>query len=489
DDMRTDELQYMPNVQKLIGDEGVTFTNGFASLPLCCPARASVFTGQFPHNHGVWSQKPPFAFASMDDRETFPVWMHRAGYRNSYIGKYLNRFGRDPAPGRTKGNSLQYVPPGWDNFRPTLDGLTPNTKYWGGTHQYFNTTLGDNGHGFISNRGTYQTIAYTRLEKQNLRRDLKQKKPFFHFVSFSAPHVGGPHEDDDPKDLGTPGRPRPVRGLFDDIITEPPGADWHDPDRSDKPHSMRSTLTDDDREQILESARQRAESLYLVDRSVGRMISTLKKHHQLANTTVVFTSDNGYFLGEQGKPQGKTLPYEPSLRVPVLMRGPGIPRGEIRTDPFLSVDFAPTFADIADGRRGHKGDGKSMLDVMRLGDETADDSWSRRVPTETVPTKAVIQKVSRRDPIGARPKQQLRGRVIGLRTHRYLYTEWAREPWDWEPGVDRELYDVLKDPEQYDNLAVDPKHKKLVAQFHKLVGRSHTCAGASCRVPLPENLR
>lgn len=496
DDMRLDELAYMPNVRTYLGDQGVTFSNGFAPLPLCCPARASVFTGQYPHNHGVWSQRPPWGFASMHDEETFPVWMNRRGYRTSYIGKYLNRFGRDPAPNAKTGNSYGYVPPGWDRFRASVDGLKPGHRFFGGTHQYFNTTLTDTGKGFISLRKRYQTNAYTQMERKSLLHEARlarQKKgprdPFLHYVSFSAPHIGNPIEDDDPKDVLTPARPERVWGMFDDVITEAPGAHWNDPDRSDKPDQMREEMTDDLREQTLASARQRAESLHIVDRGIGRMIQTLKQTGQLANTTIVFTSDNGYFLGEQGKPEGKTLPYEPSLRVPLLMRGPGIPQGEVRTDPFLSTDFAPTFADIAGATVTGKVDGQSMLDVIRLGDETAGESWSRTVLTETTPTKAVTQALSHQDPIGLQTKKLLRGKVTGLRTPQYLYTEWKSEPWDWEPGIERELYDIRKDPDQYDNLALDPEYADVVAELHKVLERARKCAGQSCRAPLPKTLR
>ena len=113
--------------------------------------------------------------------------------------------------------------------------------------------------------------------------------------------------------------------------------------------------------------RQRAETVYLVDQQVKKIMGTLKSTGQLDNTLVIFTSDNGYFLGEQGERQGKILPYEPSLRVPVLMRGPGIPKGEVRTDPWLSIDYAPTLADLTDSRPNPRMDGRSLLDVARLG--------------------------------------------------------------------------------------------------------------------------
>ena len=95
DDMRDDDLQFMPHVQSLIADQGVRFTNMFSPQPLCCPARASFFTGLLSHNHEVWSHKEPFGFRVFDDRETLPRWLHRSGgYDTIFLGKYLNGYGR-----------------------------------------------------------------------------------------------------------------------------------------------------------------------------------------------------------------------------------------------------------------------------------------------------------------------------------------------------------------------------------------------------------
>lgn len=492
DDMRLDDLKYMPNVQKFIAKQGVTFTNGFASFPLCCPARASVVTGQYPHNHGVWSHDPPWGFSSLDDADTVPVWLQGAGYRTTYLGKYLNGYGNDPKPGQTSGTSTDYCPPGWDQWRGSIDGGLPKDHPDdGGTYRYFDTTLNDNCDGYVSLAGQYQTAAYTRLTREQLQENAEEGKPFFSYVSYTAPHHGGPPEPDDPADMNTPARPKRMWGAFDDVITEAPGADWDDPDRSDKPKMMRKTYDDDMRGQILETARQRAESLYLVDESVKKIVKALQRNGQLDNTLVVFTSDNGYFLGEQGLPQGKIWPYEPSLRVPLVMRGPGLPRGEVRTDPFLSIDYAPTFADLADSGDHDHVDGVSLLDVARLGDAVAGDAFQRVVLTETMPTNAARDELAKTQPIGARQTSMMLGKVTGIRTSRYLYTEWQPEPGEKKPGVLVELYDVTKDPDEYVNLAVGPdRDEELLAAFHVLLGKARSCVGVECRVlQLPPSLR
>ena len=491
DDMRTDELQWMPNVQQLIGKQGVTFTNGFAGYPLCCPARASVLTGLYPHNHGVWSHEPPWGFSSLEDQDTAPVWLQRAGYHTTYLGKYLNGYGSDPEPGKDSGTSTQYVPPGWDLWHGSIDGgLEPGHPDNGGTYRYYDTTLNDNGNGYVALAPEYQTSAYSRLTLEQLAENAEEGKPFFSYVSFTAPHHGIPHEPDDPEDLTTPARPRRIRGAYDELITKAPGADWKDADRSDKPKTMRAKVPSEDmKAQMLELARQRAEALYLVDESVKQIIGGLRENGQLDNTLVVFTSDNGYFLGEQGRPQGKVLPYEPSLRVPVVMRGPGIPQGEIRTDPFLSIDYAPTFADLADVTASARVDGQSLVDVARLGDDSTGPAWRRVVLTETSPTRAAQKKLESQQPVGARQTHMMLGKITGIRTSRYLYTEWQPEPGTKHPGILVELYDVLADPEQYVNLAVDGRHEGLLQQFHEVLVDARRCVATECREPLPEGLR
>ncbi len=491
DDMRTDDLQYMPNVQKLIAKQGVNFTNGMASFPLCCPARASVMSGLYPHNHGVWSHEPPWGFSSFDDSSTFPVWIQKAGYHTTYLGKYLNEYGSAPEPGKQTGTSTQYVPPGWDNWQGSIDGgLPPSDPDDGGTYRYWDTTLNDNGNGYVNLQGKYQTNAYADITEDILKKSAASDDPFFHYLSFTAPHHGGPRESDDPPNVKTPARPKRMWGAFDDVIKEAPGASWKDPDRQkDKPKRLGGHPSKKKMKEVLNLTRQRAEALYVVDGAVKRIIKDLKQTGELDNTLVVFTSDNGYFLGEQGIPTGKILPYEPSLRVPVLMRGPGIPKGEIRTDPFLSIDYASTFADLGDAKVATPVDGRSLLDVARLGDESATDSWSRVVLTETTPTNAAKKALAKTQPVGARSPDMMLGKVTGIRTGQYLYTEWQAEPGDPKTNIRQELYDVRADPNEYKNLALDPRRSAILREFHKVLIRARTCVGPECEFLLPEDLR
>lgn len=491
DDMRADELQWMPNVQELIGEQGVTFENGFAGYPLCCPARASVLTGLHAHNHGVWSHMDPWGFTSLDDSSTFATWLQDAGYFTSYLGKYLNGYGDQPEPGNTEGKSTQYCPPGWDLWQASVDGGIPRDHPAdGGTYRFHATTVNDNCDGFISFHPQYQSYAFADHVVEQIKEQNQGDQPWLRKVSFVAPHHGLPREPDDPEGLQTPARPRKYWRAFDDQITEAPGAFFDDPDLEDKPKDMqKEKLSDEDLDKVLNSARQRAGSLWATDEAIGDILAALEESGEIDDTLIIFMSDNGYFLGEFGRAAGKILPYEPSLRIPILMRGPGIPHGEVRHDPFLTVDLAQTIADFTGVETPSDLDGQSMLDIARLGDTTAGPEWSRTVLTETAPTVTARKALEKQQPVGARQTEQMRGKVTGIRTHSWMYTEWLPEPDEKKPGIVTELYDMTMDPEQYHNLALDEENSDLVEEFHEVLEQQRRCRGEDCTVVLPESLR
>ena len=490
DDMRADDLQFMPRTQRLLADRGVTFDNGMAPYPLCCPARASVLTGLYTHNHRVFSHQEPWGFNKLQDSSTIATWLDDAGYRTSYVGKYLNGYGHQPEPGKTKGNSARYVPPGWDDWKGSIDGGLPaGHPKNGNTYAFYNTTLNNDGRGFISGRGIYNTNLIGKVGRKQMLRSAKRQAPFFNYISFVAPHFGGPKEPDDPgpitDDVGeerlflTVARPNRVKGMFDSLISEAPGVFWDDPDDSDRPEEMAAMppLNQAEIEGLLAVHRQRAESLEVVDQEVAKILKALNRTGEREETLVVFTSDNGYFLGEFGVRQGKTLPYEPSLRVPLLVSGPGVPAGEHRSDPFLSIDFAPTFADLADVEPPYDVDGLSLLPAAQLGDQ----GWNRPVLTETGPAATVRQSTESGAPLveGGDPPD-LRY-VLGIRTPRYLYTDRATGH--------EELFDVQRDPHQYVNLVERPAQALVVLQMRETLRQMRACDGPECRPLLLPTLK
>jgi arylsulfatase A-like enzyme len=271
-----------------------------------------------------------------------------------------------------------------------------------------------------------------------------------------------------------------VRGRFNGVVRRAPGADWKPSLATDKPEYLRgrAPLNAAERRALRSVTRQRAEALAIVDRQVGRTVRALADTGELGRTLVVFTSDNGYFLGEQGIRQGKVLPHDPSLRVPLLMRGPGIPAGGIRRDPFLSIDFAPTIAGATGTPWGHEVDGVNMLGVAR----NADQGWKRAVLTATGPRRTRRETDMSGEPLSAEnPGVRDRRWAIGIRTNRYLYVDLATG--------EEELYDMHQDPEQYRNLADRAAYEDVRDMLREQLRRVRACDGAVCHTPLPPELQ
>ncbi|MGH9879607.1 MAG: sulfatase-like hydrolase/transferase, partial [Nitrososphaerales archaeon] len=169
------EQGLMPKLKQHIIDKGVTFSESFATFPLCCPSRATFLTGQYPHNHNVWSNLPPNGgVTKLDDSSTLATWLQDSGYYTAFVGKYLNRYGVDTAQ--------TYIPPGWDDWQATVGGST---------YRMYGYTVNDNG--ILVNYGgsasDYQTdvLAKRSVEVIN-ERESSDSTPFFLYINPLAPH-------------------------------------------------------------------------------------------------------------------------------------------------------------------------------------------------------------------------------------------------------------------------------------------------------------
>ena len=231
DDMRVDDLQFAPHVRRLIGKDGLTFENSFAPFPLCCPARASFLTGQYAHNHHVYWHEKPYGYAAFDDSRTLATSLQSAGYATAFIGKYLNGYGPDTS--KVSGRrSYKYVPNGWTDWLAAFeDPGVPGIH--GGTYYYWDTPYNVNGTVDNKYAGRYQTNVVGDFSVGIAERYHRNPKPFFMYVSYVAPHHGGPRDSDDPgpvKDRNgrwrhyeSPSRPDWVKGRFDRAITRASG--------------------------------------------------------------------------------------------------------------------------------------------------------------------------------------------------------------------------------------------------------------------------
>ena len=481
DDMRADDMRFMPRVRRLLMAHGLSYRNSFSPFPLCCPARASFLTGQYAHNHHVLGNEAPYGFASFDDRATLATALRDAGYRTGFVGKYLNNYGvvRSRVTGQP---SATYVPAGWTDWR----GLIQVRERGGpGTYHYFHPIFNIE-HRVRDYDGRYQTTLLGRFARELVRRYAGGDRPFFLYLSALAPHTGAPVEPDDVdfvrRENGTlsyfptAARPAWIRGRANALVTRSPGVPANgipEGDVTDKPASVRlPPLSHAEIGAELRMTRQRAEALLVLDLEVARLLRTLRATGELDHTVVMFTSDNGYFLGEHRRRLSKKLPYEPSLRVPLVITGPGVPHGR-RYDPVVTVDLTATILDLADARPPHPADGTSLLPNVRYGDR----GWTTPVLTEAIADFAA--------PGGTRAA---RGRgfgdprtTIGLRTARYKLIRWA------SGAV--ELYDLDRDPNELHNRAHDPHYAHLRTQLTRLWWRYKDCVATVCTRPLPAPLR
>jgi arylsulfatase A-like enzyme len=438
DDQTLEEMRVLKKTQELLGQRGVTFDNSFVSLSLCCPSRATFLTGQYAHNHGVISNDAPLGgYQKLDHTRTLPVWLHKAGYRTSFVGKYLNGY-------RRKQNE---VPPGWDDWHAAIS-LT-----------YFAYKMNDNGHvnWYGSRPVDYQTDVFTEKARTEIR-DLAGRRPFFLWVSYFAPHVGGPHEYDDPPGFGTTHpAPKYQNAFTGEHLPTPPS--FNEVDVSDKPVAIqsRAPLTQDRIAAMREAYQQELEALLSVDDGVEKIVEELRLDGELDNTVIIFTNDNGYFHGEHRIPSGKVLPYEQSIRVPLLIRGPGVPDGIHLKQLASNVDLAPTILDFAHAKPvGRVLDGRSLRPLFR--DPTS--AWDDAVLLERLPGTAAP---------GAAGDQPF----AGVRTRRYLYAEYD--------NGERELYDLAADPDELHSVQDDPARAGIVAQLSGMLSELRHCRGDGCR--------
>ena len=227
DDMRADDLRFMPHVRRLVAARGLTYENTFSPYPLCCPARASFLTGQYAHNHRVLGNAAPYGFGGFDDSATVATSLQEAGYRTAFVGKYLNDYGL--VPSRVTGAaSATFVPAGWSDWHGLLQVPYP---VGAGTYHYFHPVLNENGT-VRSYEGEYQTTLLGRIVRDVVVESAGEQ-PFFVYLSTLAPHDGLPHEPDDVdvvrRDNGTEAwfptaaRPAWVRGRADALVARSPG--------------------------------------------------------------------------------------------------------------------------------------------------------------------------------------------------------------------------------------------------------------------------
>jgi N-acetylglucosamine-6-sulfatase len=419
---------FMPKVKALVEDQGAVFENFFVPYALCCPSRASILRGQYPHNTLVLGNLPPeggfLTFRRLKlEESTIATWLQAAGYRTAFYGKYLNGYTEADAP-----------PAGWDEWHAANnDG-------------YFNVNYKLNANGKVETYGDtpedYLTDVIAEKAAGHIRRFAAEGRPFFLYVAPFSPH--------------SPYNPAPRHAdLFEDVeLPHPPS--FNEADVSDKPGFLGELprLRDDQIDEIVAHYQRRLRCLQSVDDLVETLVRTLAETDELDNSYIVYTSDNGFHLGQHRMMEGKDTAYEEDIRVPLAIRGPGVPRGRRVQAMAMSIDLAPTFVAWARTDAPEFVDGRSLVPLL----DGPPTTWRQSFLIQ----RLGLESDERLEPANA----------LAIRTTRYTYIAYN--------DGEREMYDLEQDPYQMQSIepAVD---KTLIDALATRLTELRACSGQQCR--------
>lgn len=440
DDLSMNLVRHMPHVRAMKRD-GTSFRRFYVTDSLCCPSRASILTGQYPHNTGVLTNGGPNggiqAFRRFGDQHnTYGVALHRAGYRTGFMGKYLNNY--EPRM-RVRPHGKLYIPPGWDTWVGIGDG-----------YDEFNYLVNHNRR--IERHGSkprdYLTDVLARKGQEFVRHSRHSDKPFFLQLSVFAPHTPSVPA---PRDIGRFRHLKlPRTPAFADNDTA--GAlGWQ----------RLPALSPRWKEKMQGKFQRRVRAVQAVDAMVGDLQAQLRKMHLDRNTYLIFSSDNGYHTGQHRLHAGKQTAYESDIRAPLIVTGPGVPAGKEVHKLTQTVDLYPTFLDLARADPAGAPDGRSLVRLL-LGQ-----------PVERWRQAALVEHHSDRPP-GFDPDRQPRrsGRpptYTAIRRAHSLYVEYA--------NGSREYYNTARDPYELHNLAGELA-PRVRHELHEVVTRMGQCRGA-----------
>jgi len=432
------ENNMMPNLQTYLIDEGTTFNNSFVTASLCCPSRATFLTGLYPHNHGVFLNKPMYidgklfangGFKAFDDSSTIATWLNDSNYKTGFVGKYLNDYHKN-AP-------KNYVPPGWDDWQATLSAL-----------RMYNYGIMDNGKTIWNNK-VYQTEELAKRAGDFIQ---ESDSPFFLYVSSAAPHSMPDAYtcayDEKHTFVSAVMAPK-YNGTLDNIEI-PHSPSFNENDVSDKPPKMKKSPIENI-DCIDKVFRGNAESLLSVDDLIGSIYQSVAEKNLIDQTVFIFTSDNGFMYGEH-RLVAKVLPYEESIRVPLIIRVPGLEKQTIN-NLVTNNDLAPTIADLAGIEPDTPVDGFSLLPILKNSKNNLRDGFLIEIPFQG-------------------------GFIHAIRTNEFLYVEY-----DGKNNY-TEFYDLKKDPYQLNNdyNCSSTICRQQIATIQKALSDLIHCGQGTCQI-------
>lgn len=436
DDLDTASVATMDSVDRHFGATGATFSRCIATTPICGPSRASILTGQYAHNHGVFRNTGDDAgfaafLAKGNEDHTIATTLHDGGYRTGLIGKYLNGYA-------LAGDQRAHVPPGWDRW---VAGVGHDAY---GSFNYDLNVDGEVVH-YGRDATDYMTDVLAGYALDFLDQAAAGGQPFFLYLAPYAPHSPATPA---PRDKGK------YRGA-----SAPRTPSFNERNVRDKPRWVRKTplMTAEKIDRVDADYAHRLETLLAVDDMIDAVMARLDQRGLLDTTYILFLSDNGYFMGEHRQPHGKDAAYDPASRVPLMVRGPGVAAGATIDRIALTVDLFPTIADFAGITPPPSVDGRSLAPLLH-----SDDRHWRDM--------GLIEG------FGKEQESLESGEVAtpafkALRGERVLYVE-------NETG-ERELYDLAEDPDELSNQARGAP-KEMLRAYSRSLAELASCQGRTC---------
>ena len=385
DDQRYDTMEYMPKTQELIFDQGVTFSQGYVSSPLCGPSRANILTGMHTHNHGVLDNNGELEIG------TFVEDLQANGYFTGLVGKYINKWKGDPRPE-------------YDYWASIFRDASP----------FYNPDININGEWHWQMDG-YITDIFRDLVIDFVDQAAKKLRPFFLFFAPNAPH-----------DPATPAIED--EGLYPDLpLHRPPS--YNEEDFSDKPASIthKKRLTDESKERIDKFRRDQILTLVSLDRAIEAIINKLDEEGELDNTVIIYLSDNGKHWGEH-RLDSKGSQYQESIRTPFALRYPPlVPEPYVDERLVGAVDITPTLYDLAKLPIPGNMDGESLVPML------AGKTWTRdKIYIECYPSRGHWELI-----------HTGRYKYIETEGHISEFYDLAEDPYELENQINNPAYEEL----------------------------------------------
>ena len=431
---------------------GTFLDHFYVNTPICCPSRATLISGRYPHN-----------FVNTTGRGCMHMNVNDRGFSNTSIGVYMK------ALGYKTGHFGKYFNPGEDGMGPFCAGeALPGFDEWFSMcddNHYFQNDFVVNGKQWRSgiDPKDYMTSLIGNASLSFITSALEKEESFFTYIAPHAPHVPAtpaPWYQDYFLDLKAPRTPN----------YNYTGKDHHYVIR------QQSHLTELVAGMSDELFRNRWRTLLSVDDIMKEVVSVLEKNGQLSNTYFIWTSDHGFQLGQFNLPSCKIQPYEHDIRVPLHLAGPGVPAGKVLADVASTVDLAPTMIEFGGGVPPKSMDGSSLKELFGKSPASHDKSmleyWNEG-------------EVIRYEHLIDGPNNTYLGVRLCNETHNFLYVEYYQntlpKTFLEHPPVEFELFDMSIDYYQLKNVYNESTYKDLIAELHKFIHAKALCSGEDCR--------